>query len=90
MHCTLYIQPPADLSILHDIRGTSGSLVIMSTEQPYNISLCDRKLEQLATKLSDAKIPDELDKAGWGYGAPLSDVVNLTAYCTDRFDWNIS
>ena len=38
-------------------------------------------------KLELTEFPDELDDAGWDYGAPLADVKRLTAYWKDRFDW---
>ncbi len=59
----------------------------MTSIQPFNISIEQSKLEELNTKLSFATFPDELDGAGWDYGAPLEDVKRLTAYWKDSFDW---
>ena len=31
--------------------------------------------------------PDELDKSGWDYGAPLGDIKKLTEYWINGFSW---
>ncbi|PNS19954.1 hypothetical protein CAC42_7921 [Sphaceloma murrayae] len=54
---------------------------------PYAISVPDSSLQDLKTRLSLARFPDELDGAGWDYGSPLADVKRLTAYWKDKFDW---
>ena len=59
----------------------------MSAIKPFAVSVSDTELEQLAIKLSTASFPDELEDAGWDYGAPLADVKRLTAYWKDSFDW---
>ena len=59
----------------------------MESIQPYTISVPDSKLQNLAQKLETATFPDELDEAGWDYGAPLADVKRLTAYWKSKFDW---
>ena len=55
--------------------------------EPYQVSIPDSKLSNLAQKLSTTSFPDELDEAGWDYGAPLADIKRLTAYWRDSFDW---
>ena len=59
----------------------------MESIQPYTISVSDSKLRNLAQKLETTTLPDELDEAGWGYGAPLADIKRLTAYWKDSYDW---
>lgn len=59
----------------------------MSTETPFTISIPDDKIAQLKAKLEAATFPDELDEAGWDYGAPLADVKRLVARWRDGFDW---
>ncbi|KAI9881263.1 MAG: hypothetical protein M1830_005549 [Pleopsidium flavum] len=59
----------------------------MASVRPYNIAVSQAQLERLASKLSNASFPDELDGAGWDYGAPLADIKRLTAYWRDSFDW---
>lgn len=59
----------------------------MGSIKPYTICVPDEKLEKLSQKLSLASFPDELDGAGWHYGAPLTDVKRLTQYWKGKFDW---
>ncbi|KAI9812742.1 MAG: hypothetical protein M1827_004498 [Pycnora praestabilis] len=59
----------------------------MSSIKPYKISVPDNKLENLATRLSVASFPDELDEAAWEYGAPLADIKRLTNYWKEGFNW---
>ena len=59
----------------------------MASIEPYTISVPDSKLATLTQKLSTATFPDELDDAGWDYGAPLADIKRLTEYWRDSYDW---
>ncbi|KAL8786926.1 MAG: hypothetical protein Q9195_008005 [Heterodermia aff. obscurata] len=55
--------------------------------EPYTISVPDEKLTSLAQKLSSTTFPDELDDAGWDYGAPLADVKRLVKHWQENYDW---
>jgi pimeloyl-ACP methyl ester carboxylesterase len=57
------------------------------TEHPFTISVSTEQLDALKQKLELARFPDELDDAGWAYGAPLADVKRLVARWTDGYDW---
>lgn len=59
----------------------------MASIQPFTIFVPQARLDKLTSKLENADFPDELDGAGWDYGAPLADVKRLTAYWKDGFDW---
>lgn len=59
----------------------------MTSINPYTIAIPDNELEKLTQKLSTASFPDELDDAGWAYGAPLADIKRLTEYWKNGFDW---
>ena len=59
----------------------------MSSIEPFTVSVPDSELERLATKLSTASFPDELENSEWDYGAPLSHIKRLTTYWKDQFDW---
>ncbi len=59
----------------------------MASVQPYFIAVSQAELEGLASKLSNTTFPDELNGAGWDYGAPLADIKRLAAYWQDSFDW---
>jgi len=54
---------------------------------PYQISVPNAELERIKQKLDHSSFPDELDHAGWDYGAPLKDVERLTYYWRSGFDW---
>ena len=58
----------------------------MATEQPFRISVSEADLELLHKKLELFRFPDELDGAGWDYGAPLDDIKRLVARWRDGFD----
>lgn len=57
------------------------------SESPYKIAIPDEKLELLHRKLDLATFPDELEQAGWEYGAPLADIQRLVARWKDGYDW---
>lgn len=59
----------------------------MASIKPYTIAVTDPQLYKLRAKLESADFPDELDFAGWDYGAPLADVKRLTAYWNDGYKW---
>ena len=59
----------------------------MAPINPYTVDVPEQQLERLKAKLDLADFPDELEDAGWDYGAPLADVKELAAYWKDEFDW---
>ncbi|KAL8671509.1 MAG: hypothetical protein Q9168_003978, partial [Polycauliona sp. 1 TL-2023] len=59
----------------------------MAPIERFKIALPDSQLERLAQKLQTTNFPDELDEAGWGYGAPLADIKRLTKYWQEHYDW---
>ena len=59
----------------------------MASIEPYTISVSDEQLERLSQKLALTAFPDELDEAGWDYGAPLADIKRLTKYWRESYDW---
>ena len=58
-----------------------------TSAKPFTVNVPDAELELLRKKLDLARFPDELDGAGWEYGAPLADIKRLTAHWKDSFDW---
>jgi hypothetical protein len=44
-------------------------------------------LDFLRKKLELVRLPDEIDGAGWDYGAPLADIRRLIARWKDGYDW---
>lgn len=59
----------------------------MSAGNPFKISVSEEKIDLLRRKLDLATFPDEIDEAGWSYGAPLEDIRRLVSYWKDKFDW---
>jgi hypothetical protein len=59
----------------------------MNTEVPFKISVPDDKIAQLKAKLDTTIFPDELEDAGWAYGAPLADIKRIVARWQNGFDW---
>ncbi|KAI1794412.1 epoxide hydrolase [Ganoderma leucocontextum] len=60
---------------------------VANTEKPFNLAIPDADIEHLQRALELARFPDELDGAGWDYGAPLADVKRLVAHWKSGFDW---
>ena len=58
-----------------------------STEKPFKIAVPDADIEHLHQALELTRFPDELDGAGWDYGAPLADVKRLAAHWKSGFEW---
>jgi len=59
----------------------------MSNEQLFQITIADDALAALKAKLELTTFPDELEDAGWEYGAPLADVQRLVARWKKGYDW---
>ncbi|KAF2020167.1 alpha/beta-hydrolase [Aaosphaeria arxii CBS 175.79] len=55
--------------------------------KPYTISIPDSQIDNLRQKLALTTFPDELDDAGWDYGAPLQDVKRIATHWKDAYDW---
>lgn len=56
-------------------------------EQPFKVAIPDADIDLLRKKLELTRWPDELEGAGWAYGAPAADVRRLAARWKDGFDW---
>ncbi|KAI1272010.1 microsomal epoxide hydrolase [Xylaria sp. FL0933] len=59
----------------------------MANIKPYKINISESQIKDLKTRLSLAKLPDELDGAGWDMGAPLADVKRLAKHWETSHDW---
>lgn len=59
----------------------------MASIETFNVDVSDSQLEWLAQKLQYTNFPDELDEAGWAYGASLADIKRLTKYWQEQYDW---
>ena len=59
----------------------------MSTIEPFRIAVPDADLDDLRARLANTRWPDEVDGAGWDYGAPLAWVQDMCRYWADGYDW---
>jgi len=57
------------------------------TETPFTISVSDRQLELLHSKLELTTLPDELEEADWKYGVPLADIKRLVERWKNGYNW---
>ncbi|KAK7045806.1 hypothetical protein VNI00_007209 [Paramarasmius palmivorus] len=53
----------------------------------FKIAISDEALDLLKKKLELTCLPDEIEDAGWDYGAPLADIRRLVARWKDGYDW---
>lgn len=54
---------------------------------PFKIAISDTQLSVLQQKLELTTLPDEVDDAGWSYGAPLADIQRLVNRWKNGYDW---
>ena len=55
--------------------------------QPFMINIPEAELNELQRRLKHTRWPDEVDGAGWDYGANLAYMQELVTYWQTRFDW---
>jgi len=59
----------------------------MATPKPFKIDVSEDQFNDLKQRLSLTRWPDELEDAGWQYGAPLADVRRLAERWQSGYDW---
>ena len=67
--------------------GPAGAQTVDDAIVPFTIDVPDAVLEDLRERLARARYPDELEGAGWTYGANLAYLRELVDYWRDDFDW---
>jgi pimeloyl-ACP methyl ester carboxylesterase len=55
--------------------------------QPLTIHISQADLDDLQERLKRTRWPDEVEEAGWDYGANLAYMQELVAYWRTTFDW---
>lgn len=58
--------------------------------EPFRITVLDSALEDLSSRLSNIRFPDQFsddDSDDWQFGAPVADIRRLVDYWKDGFDW---
>ncbi|KAE8364710.1 Alpha/Beta hydrolase protein [Aspergillus caelatus] len=59
----------------------------MSTIDPFSINVPTDQISDIKGRLANARLPNELDEAGWDLGTPVNEVRPLATYWRDHFDW---
>jgi pimeloyl-ACP methyl ester carboxylesterase len=54
---------------------------------PFRCHVPDEVIEDLHVRLTRSRLPDQLEGAGWDYGAELTYVQSLCDYWREKFDW---
>jgi microsomal epoxide hydrolase len=55
--------------------------------QPFQINVPQAVLDDLQQRLNRTRWPDEVENAGWDYGANLGYMRELAGYWQNRYDW---
>jgi pimeloyl-ACP methyl ester carboxylesterase len=55
--------------------------------RPFRIQVPEAELVDLRERLARTRWPEQVEGAGWDYGAELGAVQELAAYWRDHFDW---
>jgi len=55
--------------------------------EPYVVDVAQASLDDLRERLARTRWPDEVDGAGWDYGASLAYMGELVEYWRTGFDW---
>lgn len=55
--------------------------------RPFKVDVPEAVLTDLHDRLARTRFPDEIDGAGWDYGANLAYMKDLAEYWRTRFDW---
>jgi hypothetical protein len=59
----------------------------LNSASSFQIAVSDIQLSVLQQKLELTTLPDELDDAGWSYGAPLADIQRLIGRWKTGYNW---
>lgn len=55
--------------------------------EPFEVSVPQREIDALQSRLTDARWPDQLPDAGWEYGTDREYLQRLCEYWATEFDW---
>jgi len=55
--------------------------------QPFKVAISQATLDDLHTRLARSRWPDEVEGAGWNYGANLGYMKELVDYWQHTCDW---
>jgi pimeloyl-ACP methyl ester carboxylesterase len=69
------------------VRKLTKSSFRMAPITPFVLDVPQARLDLLEKKLALTELPDELEGAGWAYGAPLGDIKRLLDHWQNRYSW---
>ena len=55
--------------------------------EEFEISVPDAVLTDLHHRLTQTRLPDQIEGSGWEYGIPIDYLAELVAYWLDSYDW---
>jgi pimeloyl-ACP methyl ester carboxylesterase len=55
--------------------------------EPFRVHVDDAVLDDLRNRLARTRLPDEIPRSGWQYGASISEVRELVEHWRDGYDW---
>lgn len=61
----------------------------MASIEPFRIAVPDADIDDLRTRLREARWPDQLPDSGWDYGADYEYLKPLARYWADTYDWRV-
>src|SRR5262245_59172922 len=79
LHAARIVPPPAAVAPAQ----AGGDTKVV----PFKINVPEAVLADLKQRLKNARLPDEIDGAGWSYGTNLAYLKELIVYWRDKFDW---
>ena len=68
-------------------RGEMAEPPDPETIRPFEVNVPQSVLDDLKERLARTRFPDEIDGAGWDYGANLAYMKEFVEYWRDEFDW---
>ncbi|SDD11297.1 Pimeloyl-ACP methyl ester carboxylesterase [Paenibacillus sp. UNCCL117] len=69
------------------MKATTSASTNPNAIRPFQIHTSQAELDDLHTRLSLTRWPEEIAGFGWNYGVPLSFVKEMTEYWKTSFDW---
>jgi microsomal epoxide hydrolase len=62
---------------------------MIASPQPFKIEVPDADIDALHRRIRDARFPDEVNDADWGYGVDATYLRALVDYWLEDYDWRI-
>ena len=80
-HEARIMNQPSSNSVDNIDRVASNAVV------PYEISISQSEIEDLQARLTNSRLPDQLNSTSWEYGSDLSFMQEVLSYWQEEFNW---